>query len=146
MVGQTKTLAKVTFSPSVVQQAQIAQNGILGDFIVRYDVNRELSVGDVQVWCGLTLQYMKWIPEDKCSPSYPPVTTNRPGNGGETGELQAWDKSFFEFLLMFFEMGKKVRGNGLHRGRNYTGYTQGNLGIGITALFFIIVNLNLLYK
>uniref|UniRef100_A0ACB8FMZ7 Uncharacterized protein n=1 Tax=Sphaerodactylus townsendi TaxID=933632 RepID=A0ACB8FMZ7_9SAUR len=49
VIGQTKTLAKVTFSPSVVQQAKIARNGILGDFIVRYDVNRELSVGDVQV-------------------------------------------------------------------------------------------------
>lgn len=48
-VGQTKTLAKVTFTPNVVQQAKIARNGILGDFIIRYDVNRELSIGDVQV-------------------------------------------------------------------------------------------------
>ncbi|KAH0617153.1 hypothetical protein JD844_028879, partial [Phrynosoma platyrhinos] len=48
VVGQTKTLAKVTFSPTVVQQAKIARNGILGDFIIRYDVNRDLSVGDVQ--------------------------------------------------------------------------------------------------
>ncbi|XP_042322448.1 inter-alpha-trypsin inhibitor heavy chain H5 isoform X2 [Sceloporus undulatus] len=52
VVGQTKTLAKVTFSPTVVQQAKIARNGILGDFIIRYDVNRELSVGDVQVLNG----------------------------------------------------------------------------------------------
>lgn len=49
MIGQTKTLAKVTFSPNVVEQTKIARNGILGDFIVRYDVNRDLSVGDVQV-------------------------------------------------------------------------------------------------
>ncbi|KAJ6666238.1 hypothetical protein lerEdw1_000510, partial [Lerista edwardsae] len=69
MVGQTKTLAKVTFSPSVVQQAQIARNGILGDFIVRYDVNRELSVGDVQVLNGYFVHY--FAPKD-----LPPLPKN----------------------------------------------------------------------
>lgn len=69
VIGQTKTLAKVTFSPSVVQQAQIARNGVLGDFIVRYDVNRELSVGDVQVLNGYFVHY--FAPKD-----LPPLPKN----------------------------------------------------------------------
>ncbi|XP_062990767.1 inter-alpha-trypsin inhibitor heavy chain H5 [Elgaria multicarinata webbii] len=69
VVGQTKTLAKVTFSPNVVQQATIARNGILGDFIIRYDVNRELSVGDVQVLNGYFVHY--FAPKD-----LPPLPKN----------------------------------------------------------------------
>ncbi|OXB64337.1 hypothetical protein ASZ78_004970 [Callipepla squamata] len=57
VIGQTKTLAKVTFSPSIVEQTKIARNGILGDFIVRYDVNRELSVGDIQILNGYFVHY-----------------------------------------------------------------------------------------
>lgn len=49
VINQNETFAKVIFKPSVVQQARIAQNGVLGDFIVRYDVNREQNIGDVQV-------------------------------------------------------------------------------------------------
>ncbi|XP_034983885.2 inter-alpha-trypsin inhibitor heavy chain H5 [Zootoca vivipara] len=69
VVGQTKTLAKVTFSPNVVQQSKIARNGILGDFVVRYDVNRELSVGDVQVLNGYFVHY--FAPKD-----LPPLPKN----------------------------------------------------------------------
>ncbi|KAM9172045.1 inter-alpha-trypsin inhibitor heavy chain H5 [Pangshura tecta] len=69
VIGQTKTLAKVTFSPNVVQQTQIARNGILGDFIVRYDVNRELSVGDVQILNGYFVHY--FAPQD-----LPPLPKN----------------------------------------------------------------------
>uniref|UniRef100_A0A8D0G766 Inter-alpha-trypsin inhibitor heavy chain 5 n=1 Tax=Sphenodon punctatus TaxID=8508 RepID=A0A8D0G766_SPHPU len=69
MVGQTKTLAKVTFNPSIVQQTKIARNGILGDFVVRYDVNRELSVGDVQVLNGHFVHY--FAPKD-----LPPLPKN----------------------------------------------------------------------
>ncbi|XP_067391056.1 inter-alpha-trypsin inhibitor heavy chain H5 [Emydura macquarii macquarii] len=69
VIGQTKTLAKVTFSPSVVQQAQIARNGVLGDFIIRYDVNRELSVGDVQILNGYFVHY--FAPKD-----LPPLPKN----------------------------------------------------------------------
>uniref|UniRef100_A0A8C3PAG5 Inter-alpha-trypsin inhibitor heavy chain 5 n=1 Tax=Chrysemys picta bellii TaxID=8478 RepID=A0A8C3PAG5_CHRPI len=64
VIGQTKTLAKVTFSPSVVQQTQIARNGILGDFIIRYDVNRELNVGDVQTKDALFTILKDLRPED----------------------------------------------------------------------------------
>lgn len=49
VINQNDTFAKVTFKPSVVQQARIAQNGVLGDFVIRYDVNREQSIGDIQV-------------------------------------------------------------------------------------------------
>ncbi|XP_061494279.1 inter-alpha-trypsin inhibitor heavy chain H5 [Rhineura floridana] len=69
VVGQTKTLAKVTFNPNVVQQAMIAQNGILGDFVIRYDVNRDLSVGDVQVLNGYFVHY--FAPKD-----LPPLPKN----------------------------------------------------------------------
>ncbi|KAM3832646.1 inter-alpha-trypsin inhibitor heavy chain H5 [Vipera latastei] len=62
MVGQTKTLAKVTFSPNLVQQAKIARNGMLGDFTIQYDVNRELSVGEVQVLDGYFVHY--FAPKD----------------------------------------------------------------------------------
>uniref|UniRef100_G1NXD8 Inter-alpha-trypsin inhibitor heavy chain 5 n=1 Tax=Myotis lucifugus TaxID=59463 RepID=G1NXD8_MYOLU len=48
VINQNETFAKVIFKPSVVQQARIAQNGVLGDFIIRYDVNREQSIGDIQ--------------------------------------------------------------------------------------------------
>ncbi|XP_053114567.1 inter-alpha-trypsin inhibitor heavy chain H5 isoform X2 [Hemicordylus capensis] len=68
-IGHTKTIAKVTFNPNVVQQAKIARNGILGDFIVRYDVNRELSVGDVQVLNGYFVHY--FAPKD-----LPPLPKN----------------------------------------------------------------------
>lgn len=64
VVGHTKTLAKVTFNPSVVEQTRIARNGILGDFIIRYDVNRELSVGDVQVpYIRFVFSILLTIPE-----------------------------------------------------------------------------------
>lgn len=56
VVNQNETFAQVTFKPTVVQQAKIAQNGILGDFILRYDVNRDKSIGDIQVM-GLLLLF-----------------------------------------------------------------------------------------
>lgn len=55
VINQNETFAKVLFKPSVVQQAKIAQNGVLGDFIVRYDVNRAQSIGDIQVRGSLLL-------------------------------------------------------------------------------------------
>ncbi|KAL7982827.1 hypothetical protein Chor_013163 [Crotalus horridus] len=82
MVGQTKTLAKVTFSPNLVQQAKIARNGMLGDFTIRYDVNRELSVGEVQTkalkWCGGPL------------PKLDQLCCAKPSLCGELGAGEAW--------------------------------------------------------
>ncbi|XP_021552363.1 inter-alpha-trypsin inhibitor heavy chain H5 [Neomonachus schauinslandi] len=69
VINQNDTFAKVTFKPSVVQQARIAQNGILGDFIIRYDVNREQSIGDIQVLNGYFVHY--FAPKD-----LPPLPKN----------------------------------------------------------------------
>ncbi|EHA99722.1 Inter-alpha-trypsin inhibitor heavy chain H5 [Heterocephalus glaber] len=68
-INQNETFAKVVFKPNVVQQAKIAQNGILGDFIIRYDVNRELRVGDIQVLNGYFVHY--FAPKD-----LPPLPKN----------------------------------------------------------------------
>ncbi|KAM9311198.1 inter-alpha-trypsin inhibitor heavy chain H5 [Gastrophryne carolinensis] len=57
VINQTDNFAKITFSPSVVQQAKITQSGNLGDFVIRYDVKRELSIGDLQVLNGYFVHY-----------------------------------------------------------------------------------------
>ncbi|ELK16906.1 Inter-alpha-trypsin inhibitor heavy chain H5 [Pteropus alecto] len=69
VINQNETFAKVLFKPSVVQQAKIAQNGVLGDFIVRYDVNRAQSIGDIQVLDGYFVHY--FAPRD-----LPPLPKN----------------------------------------------------------------------
>ncbi|XP_043944296.1 inter-alpha-trypsin inhibitor heavy chain H5 isoform X2 [Protopterus annectens] len=61
-IDQTRTTAKIVFKPSIVQQASIDRKGILGDFIIRYDVNREPSVGDVQAMNGFFVHY--FAPKD----------------------------------------------------------------------------------
>ncbi|KAG8440040.1 hypothetical protein GDO86_006001 [Hymenochirus boettgeri] len=57
VINQTNNFAKITFKPNVIQQAKIAQNGILGDLVIRYDVHRNLSVGDLQVLNGYFVHY-----------------------------------------------------------------------------------------
>lgn len=57
IINQTENFAKITFEPNVVQQAKITQNGNLGDFVVRYDVRRELNTGDIQVLNGYFVHY-----------------------------------------------------------------------------------------
>uniref|UniRef100_H3D524 Inter-alpha-trypsin inhibitor heavy chain 5 n=1 Tax=Tetraodon nigroviridis TaxID=99883 RepID=H3D524_TETNG len=54
--------APITFSPNIVQQARIATNGLLGDFVVRYDVQRDMGIGDVQVLDGHFVHY--FAPKD----------------------------------------------------------------------------------
>lgn len=44
-----KNVCKITFSPNIVQQAKITTNGNLGDFVIRYDVQRDMGIGDIQV-------------------------------------------------------------------------------------------------
>ncbi|XP_042191254.1 inter-alpha-trypsin inhibitor heavy chain H5 [Callorhinchus milii] len=68
-VNRTKTAASVRFSPSVLQQARIAESGVLGDFILRYDVDRELGAGDIQVQNGYFIHH--FAPKD-----LPPVPKN----------------------------------------------------------------------
>lgn len=48
-VQQEGSVWHVTFNPSIIQQAKVSTAGLLGDFIIRYDVQRDASVGDVQV-------------------------------------------------------------------------------------------------
>ncbi|XP_032114046.1 inter-alpha-trypsin inhibitor heavy chain H5 isoform X2 [Sapajus apella] len=69
VINQNETFAHILFKPSVVQQAKIAQNGILGDFIIRYDVNREQGIGDIQVLNGYFVHY--FAPKD-----LPPLPKN----------------------------------------------------------------------
>uniref|UniRef100_A0A2I3GCE4 Inter-alpha-trypsin inhibitor heavy chain 5 n=1 Tax=Nomascus leucogenys TaxID=61853 RepID=A0A2I3GCE4_NOMLE len=69
VINQNETFANIIFKPTVVQQARIAQNGILGDFIIRYDVNREQSIGDIQVLNGYFVHY--FAPKD-----LPPLPKN----------------------------------------------------------------------
>uniref|UniRef100_A0A7N9IGY6 Inter-alpha-trypsin inhibitor heavy chain 5 n=1 Tax=Macaca fascicularis TaxID=9541 RepID=A0A7N9IGY6_MACFA len=69
VINQNETFANIIFKPSVVQQAKIAQNGVLGDFIIRYDVNREQSIGDIQVLNGYFVHY--FAPKD-----LPPLPKN----------------------------------------------------------------------
>ncbi|XP_063782887.1 inter-alpha-trypsin inhibitor heavy chain H5 [Pseudophryne corroboree] len=57
VINQTEHFARIQFKPNVFQQAKITQNGILGDFVIRYDVRRELSVGDIQVLNGYFVHY-----------------------------------------------------------------------------------------
>ncbi|XP_059844465.1 inter-alpha-trypsin inhibitor heavy chain H5 [Hypanus sabinus] len=68
-INQTRTSAHVKFAPTVKQQDEIAKNGVLGDFILRYDVNRELGAGEVQVQNGYFVHY--FAPKD-----LPPVPKN----------------------------------------------------------------------
>lgn len=49
VIKNEKNVYKITFSPNIVQQAKITTNGILGDFVIRYDVQREMGIGDIQV-------------------------------------------------------------------------------------------------
>lgn len=48
-VVQYGSVWHVTFNPSIIQQAKVSTAGLLGDFIIRYDVQRDASVGDVEV-------------------------------------------------------------------------------------------------
>lgn len=53
---------KITFSPNIVQQAKITTSGILGDFVIRYDVQRDMGIGDIQVLNGHFVHY--FAPKD----------------------------------------------------------------------------------
>ncbi|XP_014898865.1 inter-alpha-trypsin inhibitor heavy chain H5-like [Poecilia latipinna] len=53
---------KVTFSPNIVQQAKISTSGVLGDFVIRYDVQRDTGIGDIQVLNGHFVHY--FAPKD----------------------------------------------------------------------------------
>ncbi|XP_018603038.1 uncharacterized protein LOC108931622 isoform X2 [Scleropages formosus] len=62
VIQQNKTFCNISFSPNIEQQATIATNGILGDFIVQYDVERDLGIGEIQVLNGHFVHY--FAPKD----------------------------------------------------------------------------------
>nr|XP_055045707.1 inter-alpha-trypsin inhibitor heavy chain H5 [Misgurnus anguillicaudatus] len=61
-IKQNETFCKITFTPNIAQQAKIATNGMLGDFVVQYDVEREFGIGDIQVQDGHFVHY--FAPKD----------------------------------------------------------------------------------
>ncbi|XP_072529619.1 inter-alpha-trypsin inhibitor heavy chain H5 [Salminus brasiliensis] len=62
VIKQNETFCKITFTPNIVQQVKIANNGMLGEFVVRYDVEREMGIGDIQVLDGHFVHY--FAPKD----------------------------------------------------------------------------------
>ncbi|XP_052432422.1 inter-alpha-trypsin inhibitor heavy chain H5 [Carassius gibelio] len=64
VVRQNDTFCKITFTPNIAQQAKIATNGMLGEFVVHYDVERETGtgIGDIQVLDGHFVHY--FAPKD----------------------------------------------------------------------------------
>ncbi|XP_051806919.1 inter-alpha-trypsin inhibitor heavy chain H5 [Acanthochromis polyacanthus] len=62
MIKNEKNVCKITFSPNIVQQAKITTNGNLGDFVIRYDVQRDMGIGDIQVLNGHFVHY--FAPKD----------------------------------------------------------------------------------
>ncbi|KAG5267779.1 hypothetical protein AALO_G00225640 [Alosa alosa] len=57
VVQRNNSFCRVKFNPSIVQQARLTTTGILGDFVVRYDVEREMGIGDIQVLDGYFVHY-----------------------------------------------------------------------------------------
>ncbi|KAM9334804.1 inter-alpha-trypsin inhibitor heavy chain H5 [Symphorus nematophorus] len=62
VIKTEKNVCKITFSPNIVQQAKITTNGLLGDFVIRYDVQRDMGIGDIQVLNGHFVHY--FAPKD----------------------------------------------------------------------------------
>lgn len=62
VIKNEKNVWRITFSPNIVQQAKITTNGLLGDFVIRYDVQRDMGIGDIQVLNGHFVHY--FAPKD----------------------------------------------------------------------------------
>ncbi|XP_070785200.1 inter-alpha-trypsin inhibitor heavy chain H5 isoform X2 [Enoplosus armatus] len=62
VIKTEKNVCKITFSVNIVQQAKITTNGLLGDFVIRYDVQRDMGIGDIQVLNGHFVHY--FAPKD----------------------------------------------------------------------------------
>ena len=46
---ESQSRAHVSFHPSQAQQREISHNGVAGQFLVQYDVERNLDAGEIQV-------------------------------------------------------------------------------------------------
>ncbi|KAM8882982.1 inter-alpha-trypsin inhibitor heavy chain H5 [Synchiropus picturatus] len=62
VIKNEKNVCRITFSPNIVQQAKITTNGNLGDFVIRYDIQRDMGIGDIQVLNGHFVHY--FAPKD----------------------------------------------------------------------------------
>ncbi|XP_047430658.1 inter-alpha-trypsin inhibitor heavy chain H5 [Mugil cephalus] len=62
VIKNEKTVCRITFSPNIIQQAKISTSGVLGDFVIRYDVQRNMGIGDIQVLNGHFVHY--FAPKD----------------------------------------------------------------------------------
>ncbi|XP_035675357.1 inter-alpha-trypsin inhibitor heavy chain H3-like isoform X2 [Branchiostoma floridae] len=49
--------AHIQYRPTDMEQMRMSPSGISGDFLVRYDVKRDLSVGDIQIVNGYFVHY-----------------------------------------------------------------------------------------
>ncbi|XP_067833878.1 inter-alpha-trypsin inhibitor heavy chain H6-like [Heptranchias perlo] len=56
-IERTPTCARVKFSPTPEQQASFSSQGVLGDFVVQYDVRLTDLIGDVQTYNGYFVHY-----------------------------------------------------------------------------------------
>ncbi|XP_074554932.1 inter-alpha-trypsin inhibitor heavy chain H5 isoform X2 [Halichoeres trimaculatus] len=62
VIKKENNVCKITFSPNIVQQAKITTNGLLGDFVIHFDVQRDMGIGDIQVLNGHFVHY--FAPKD----------------------------------------------------------------------------------
>ncbi|CAN9508438.1 unnamed protein product [Ophioblennius macclurei] len=62
VIKNERNVCRITFSPNIVQQAKITTSGLLGDFVIRYDVQRDMGIGDIQVLNGHFVHY--FAPKD----------------------------------------------------------------------------------
>ncbi|CAK6949950.1 inter-alpha-trypsin inhibitor heavy chain H5 [Scomber scombrus] len=62
VVRNENNVCRITFSPTIIQQAKITTNGNLGDYVIRYDVQRDMGIGDIQVLNGHFVHY--FAPKD----------------------------------------------------------------------------------
>nr|KAF6359991.1 hypothetical protein mMyoMyo1_010953 [Myotis myotis] len=56
-IEKGETCVRVTFCPTLKDQAAFSSSGIMADFVVQYDVVMEDIIGDVQIYDGYFIHY-----------------------------------------------------------------------------------------
>ncbi|XP_064414995.1 inter-alpha-trypsin inhibitor heavy chain H6 [Latimeria chalumnae] len=56
-VEMMENCAVITFSPTTQEQAAFSSSGVMGDFVVQYDVKLKDLIGDVQIYNGYFVHY-----------------------------------------------------------------------------------------
>nr|KAF6283395.1 hypothetical protein mPipKuh1_010180 [Pipistrellus kuhlii] len=56
-IEKGETCVRVTFCPTLKDQAAFSSLGIMADFVVQYDVVMEDIIGDVQIYDGYFIHY-----------------------------------------------------------------------------------------